>query len=62
MSYHLPASHAILLTLLLVSFFCIGFGVCLWRSCGRAVDAEFVAMGDARAQGQGARGEDTGVV
>lgn len=51
MSYAIPASHAIALTLILVVFFAIFFGCCLYRSCGRAIDAEFVAMGERQGGG-----------
>lgn len=50
MNYHMPASHTIVLTIILVAAFCIFFGVCLWKSCGRAVDAEFVVLQEQRAQ------------
>lgn len=57
MGYKIPPSHAIVLALILVSLFSIGFGICLWRSCGRAVDAEFVAL----AEGRAARSEGAAV-
>lgn len=61
--YHLPASHALVLTLILVIFFVLLFACFLWRSCGRAVDAEFVALGEARAQrGEGAAQGNSGAV
>jgi hypothetical protein len=48
--------HAIILTLILVAFFCCFFGYCLMRSCRRAVDLEFQEinyMRDVEAQAGG---------
>jgi hypothetical protein len=48
--------HAIILTLILVTFFCCFFGYCLMRSCRRAVDLEFQEinyMRDVEAQAEG---------
>ncbi|KAF3039279.1 Ribosome-releasing factor 2, mitochondrial [Didymella keratinophila] len=44
MAYHMPASHAIVLTLVLVAAFAIVFSWCLYSSCSRAVDAEFAEL------------------
>jgi hypothetical protein len=44
MTYHMPASHAIVLTLILVAAFTILFSWCLYSSCSRAVDAEFAEL------------------
>ena len=44
MTYHMPASHAIVLTLVLVATFAIFFSWCLYSSCSRAVDAEFAEL------------------
>ena len=48
MSYHVPASHVIVLTIVLVAAFCIFFCWCLYGSCGRAVDAEFMVLQEQR--------------
>ncbi|KAB2107171.1 hypothetical protein AG0111_0g4514 [Alternaria gaisen] len=48
--------HTIILTLILVTFFCCFFGYCLMRSCRRAVDLEFQEinyMRDVEAQAEG---------
>ncbi|CAO2651576.1 Nn.00g041460.m01.CDS01 [Neocucurbitaria sp. VM-36] len=34
-------SEAIILTIMLVVVFCVFFGWCLYKSCSRAIDAEF---------------------
>ncbi|KAF1925677.1 uncharacterized protein M421DRAFT_423507 [Didymella exigua CBS 183.55] len=48
MTYHIPASHAIVLTLVLVVAFTIFFSWCLYSSCSRAVDAEFAELQEQR--------------
>ena len=56
MAYHMPASHAIVITIILVAAFVIFFSWCLYNSCGRAVDAEFVVLEEQRrAQAEGAQ-------
>lgn len=55
MTYHLPPSHAIILTLMLITAFILFFAWCLYKSCSRAIDAEFVDLQEQRAQGEGAK-------
>ena len=48
MAYHISASHAIVLTLILVTAFVIFFAWFVYKSCGRAVDAEFAVLQEQR--------------
>jgi hypothetical protein len=48
MSYYMPASHVIVLTIILVAAFVTFFSWCLYKSCGRAVDAEFMVLEEQR--------------
>ena len=50
MTYHMPASHTIVLTLVLVAAFVIFFSWCLYNSCSRAVDAEFAELQERQAR------------
>jgi hypothetical protein len=57
--------HAIILTLILITFFCCFFGYCLMRSCRRAIDLEFQEMNylsdtEVRAGGGGSRESGSG--
>jgi hypothetical protein len=51
--------HAVVLTLILITFFCCFFGYCLMKSCRRAVDLEFQEihyLRDTEAQAAGSGG------